>query len=276
MVVRLATSGHQVVAWNRTPARAELLGAVGVRVAASAADAVESALCTILMLADFGAIVSVLESVPDESLAGRTIIQMGTIAPRESQDLLARVQDAGAEYLEAPVLGSIPQAQSGSLRVLVGTDPVRFKQWRPLLSHFDPEPLLVGPVGTAATLKLALNQLIAALTAAFSFSLGMTQRGGIDTRLFMEVLRKSALYAPTFDKKLTRMLKRDFGTPNFSAKHMAKDLKLIEDAGRDLGLSTDTVAALRTVLQQTLALGHAESDYSSLYEALDPPQTNRS
>ena len=272
MVERLLASGHDVVVWNRTRARAEALRDRGAAIADSAADAIRSAPCTLLMLTDHAAIEAVLQpEATQDALSGRTIVQMGTIAPAESRALAERIAAAGGDYLEAPVLGSIPQAADGSFIVMVGGSPLQFARWRDLLACFGPEPVHVGPVGTAATMKLALNQLIASLTAAFSYSLGLVQRGGVPVDMFMAALRQSALYAPTFDKKLDAMLRRDFSRPNFAAKHMAKDLRLIERTGRELGLDTGAIRALEAVLARALQIGHAESDYSALFEAIDPP-----
>ncbi len=88
------------------------------------------------------------------------------------------------------------------------------------------EPQRIGPVGSAVALKLALNHLIAAETSAFALSLELVQRSGVAVETFMAILRESALYAPTFDKKLPRLLKRDYHHPNFSTRHLLKDLRL--------------------------------------------------
>lgn len=272
MAVRLAAAGHEVVAWNRTAAKVEALRAQGVHGAATAAAAMARADCVVLALQDAAAITSVLfTQETSATLRGRTVIQMGTIGPLESVQLATLLEACGSSYIEAPVLGSIPQAASGTLLVLVGSTSAQFAQWRGFLAAFGPDPVHVGAVGQAATLKLALNQLIASLTAAFSFSLGLVQRSGLDVDLFMCILRQSALYAPTFDKKLARMRQRDFSAPNFSTHHMLKDVRLILDAGRRLGLETAAVAGIESILVRALECGHADSDYSSLYEGVDAP-----
>ncbi|MFQ5599565.1 MAG: NAD(P)-dependent oxidoreductase [Candidatus Krumholzibacteriia bacterium] len=305
MAEKLCDAGHEVVAWNRTRAKAEPLQAHGAVVAETARHAVGTAECVLLMLQDAEVIENVLfaEAVAKErtvdrapnaedggaaaaggtpaaggasahrgpvDLDGRTVIQMGTISSAESVHLAERVAGAGGDYLEAPVLGSIPQARSGTLIVMVGGSEEQFARWRPFLSCFGPQPLHVGPVGQAAILKLALNQLIASLTAAFSFSLGLVRRAGIEVDLFMRIVRESALYAPTYDKKLPSMLERRFSNPNFPARHLLKDVRLMLLEGERLGLEIGTIRAIEAILEHVQALGHAGSDYSSLYEAIDP------
>ena len=80
-----------------------------------------------------------------------------------------------------------------------------------------------------------MNQLIAGLTSSFSLSLSLIEKEAVDVDQFMEVVRSSALYAPTFDKKLDRMLERDFSNPNFPSKHLSKDTKLFLDVAKQLG-----------------------------------------
>ena len=123
----------------------------------------------------------------------------------------------------------------------------------------------MGPVGTAAATKLALNQLIAALTAGFALSLGFVQRQGVDEDKFMELLRDSALYAPTFDKKLNRMQEGNFADPNFPLKHLLKDINLFLSEAKAEGLEASSLAGVRQVVEKAKDAGLADEDYSSLY-----------
>ncbi len=275
MAEQLLLAGHQVHVYNRTREKALPLAEKGAGVWATPEEAVSAAEAVLLMLSDFAAIREVLLRPEVLSrLQNRTVIQMGTILPEESLQLREIVREKEGNYLEAPVLGSIPQAQAGELIVMVGATENAFRRWKPLLSCFGREVYHVGKVGQAATLKLALNQLIASLTSAFSLSLGMVLRSGIDVELFMDILRKSALYAPTFDKKLPRMLKRDFERPNFPTKHLLKDVRLVEQTARHLGLETAGIEGVRKIIQTALEMGWGDADYSSLYNAVNPPTKN--
>jgi 3-hydroxyisobutyrate dehydrogenase len=84
-------------------------------------------------------------------------------------------------------------------------------------------------------------------------------------------LRESALYAPTFDKKLPRLLQRDYANPNFPAKHLLKDVRLIHQEAAALGLDTSSLNGITLLLKKTITQGLAESDYSALYNAVNPP-----
>ncbi len=168
------------------------------------------------------------------------------------------------------MLGSRPQAREGTLLVMVGATPTQHQRWSELLGCFGPEPRRVGPVGRAAALKLAFNQLIASQLASFSLALGLVRHHGIDVDAFMAMLRDSALYAPTFDAKLPRLLERDFNQPNFPARLLLKDLELAIGVAEDAGLQTAALEGLCRVAALCLEQGLGDADYSALSEVIDP------
>jgi 3-hydroxyisobutyrate dehydrogenase len=263
MAQRLVNTGCHLMAYNRTASK--LTALTGAQIAQNPAAAIDHGDYIFLMLTDASAIDTILSPYLS-LLPGKTIIQMGTIAPAESQQLAQQVQQAGGEYLEAPVLGSIPEATTGQLLIMVGATPALFDRVRPLLQNLGPNPLLIGEVGSAAALKLALNQLIAALTTGFAQSLAYLQQQGVATETFMEILRSSALYAPTFDKKLNRMIDRQYDHPNFPTKHLAKDLALFAASAQGMNLAG--IQGLQEILREAIALGLADSDYAALYESV--------
>lgn len=269
----LLRAGHGLHVYNRTRERAQPLVDAGAGWCDSPADVLAASHAVVLMLSDRAAIAATLLAEDARGhLAGRTVIQMGTIAPHESRALRDAVVAAGGEYLEAPVLGSIPEANKSALLVMVGADTQgRFEQWREFFTAFGPSPVHVGEVGRAAALKLAFNQLIASLTTAFSLSLALIRREGVPVDLFMDMLRESALYAPTFDKKLPRMLEEDFANPNFPVRHMLKDVNLMALAAREAGVDAALLDPVRANLERVMAAGHGDEDYSALYLGLQHP-----
>lgn len=270
---RVLAAGYHLTVFNRSREKAELLRSSGAEIAATAAEAIGSAECVLLMLADGIAIREVLfDENPKPDLGQRTVIQMGTISPTESIGFHKEVLERGGDYLEAPVLGSIPEASAGKLLIMVGASKPQFDKWSTLLECFGSEPLLIGEVGKAAAVKLALNQLIASLTVGFASSLGLVQSLGIEAGLFMKILRQSALYAPIFDKKLQLMLDRDYGIGNFPSKHLFKDVALFSAAAQTVNLDTIGIEAIHRLLEITLEKGYADGDYSALFEAVSPAE----
>ena len=268
---RLQSVGHTVTVYNRTATKALPLQASGITVVMRPEQAIAQADCVVLMLADAAAIRAVL--LTQASLAvlrGKTVIQMGTIAQEESLALQAEIERVGGSYCEAPVLGSLAEAKAGTLLVMAGGTEGQFAQWGPLFRSLSREPHLVGPVGKAACLKLALNQLIAAEISAFALSLGLVQRAGVPLDTFMAILRESALFAPVFEKKLPRLLTRDYQHPNFSTRHLLKDVELFLKEASGYALTASSLEGIRPVLEQTIVQGHGDSDYSAIFEVVNP------
>ena len=267
---RLLTVGCSLQVWNRDPARCEPLVSAGAQLLDDPAQAIEGA-CTVITVLRDGPITSEVVA----SLGGLKqccVMPMGTMGISESVALETQVQDQGGVYLEAPVLGSRPEALAGRLLVMAGGDQAVFDQQCALLKHLALEPKRMGAVGTGAASKLALNQLIASLTHGYSLALRLIQASGLDVERFMEVLRPSALYAPTVDKKLKRMLTHDYSDPNFSTSLLRKDLNLfLREAGL-AGLDAGGLEGLACLLMRAEGTDLDAGDYSALHEltAADP------
>ena len=270
---RLQSVGHTVTVYNRTTTKALPLQAFGITVVTRPEEAIAQADCVVLMLADAAAIRAVLLTPASLAvLRGKTVIQMGTIAQGESLALQAEIEQAGGSYCEAPVLGSLAEAQAGTLLVMVGGTEGQFVQWGPLFRSLCREPRLIGPAGKAASLKLALNQLIVAEISAFALSLGLVQRAGVPVDTFMAILRESALFALAFEKKLPRLLTRDYQHPNFSTRHLLKDAELFLREASGYALTTSSLEGIRPLLERTIEQGLGDSDYSAIFEVINPVQ----
>ncbi len=270
MALRLIRAGYDVTVYNRTQEKTEFFKKMDVTVAKSVREAVESSDLLITMLADYLAIRDTLIKDKSINFKDKDIIQMSTLSSQQSVQLESVFQSRLARYMEAPVMGSIPQVESGSLIVLFGGSKAQYKKWIQLLSHFGNKIEYLGPVGRAMATKLALNQLIVSLTTAFSMSLGYLEKSNISIDIFMDILRNSALYAPTFDKKLTRMRNRNFQQPNFPVKHLLKDLNLILDEFKAREIETGPLNEMADILSRTIQAGYSEQDYSALYNTVNP------
>ncbi|MCM1981297.1 NAD(P)-dependent oxidoreductase [Lyngbya confervoides BDU141951] len=274
IALRLQACGYPVVVYNRTIAKTQPLQVAGIRVVEPVSALIRLCDVILLTLTDAPAIAALLfDPAHPLDLDQKTVIQMGTISPAESQTLAQQVAQRGGEYLEAPVLGSIPEAQAGTLLVMVGGEESQFERWLPLFEALGTAPRHIGAVGTAAALKLGLNQLIGALTAAFSTSLAFVQGYEVPVDLFMAILRESALYAPTFDKKLPRIQAQNFQNPNFPTKHLLKDLRLFCEAAQEVQLELAPVQALCQILEQAM-VSYADQDYCALSTAVNPGAVN--
>lgn len=267
MIRVLESAGHELTVYNRTIEKAKKLESENVKAAGKVAEACGSSNVLIAMMSNAAALKETFMS--DElNFAGKTFIQMGTIKPDESIEFKDFFESKNADYIEAPVLGSIPQIENRQLISIVGCSKELFENWNKLFSEFGEKIIYTGEVGTAAAMKLALNHLIASMTASFSMSLGFVREAGLDVEQFMDILRNSALYTPNFDKKLNNYLSDDYGNPNFPLKHLLKDVNLIQDAFNSKGINTLMLSGLIDILQKGINDGNGEQDYSVLYKSI--------
>lgn len=273
-VERFRSQGYTVRVFNRTPDNIKDLADNGVTACATADELIGLSDTIILMVSDADAINDLLQLDKQQDkqtdLQGKTIMQMATISPSQSKEIAEAVSSCGGRYLEAPVLGSIPEAKTGTLIIMAGGSKDVFDDVLPALQVLGTAPRYIGEIGSAAALKLSMNQLIASLTAGFSLSLGYALKNGVDTDLFMDTVRESALYAKTYDKKLEKYLSRDFGTANFSTRHLLKDIRLFIDDAKAAGLNTDALEGIERITGQTVEDGMALMDYSSIYQIINP------
>jgi 3-hydroxyisobutyrate dehydrogenase len=261
---RLLEEGHSLKVWNRTPEKCQALLEAGGQAISSLSDGASDCDTVISVLRDGPASAAVLQQLGE--LEGSCVMGMGTMAIAESQALEQQIKAQHGTYLEAPVLGSRPEALKGSLLVMAGGSAELFERQRPILETLSAEPRLMGPVGSGMASKLALNQLIASLTHGFSLALRLVQAQGVGVEEFMEVLRPSAVYAPTYDKKLERMLDQHYDNPNFSTALLRKDLGLFLQASQQAGLDASGLQGILELLQQAQGDAIDGLDYCALHE----------
>lgn len=263
---RLLHQGHDLHLWNRDRSKLKPLVALGGIAASSPLEAANQADWVITVLSDGAVTRQVLLDQIGAGLRGKRVLQIGTIGVEQSRVLAHDLAGLAAELLEAPVLGSRPEALAGALQIMAGGPKDLFQEALPLLQDLGPEPRWMGDVGSGLETKLALNQLIASLTHAFSLSLHVVQGSGVDPEAFMAILRSSALYAPTFDKKLPKLLSGDFSNPNFPLAHLRKDLLLFLETAQAQGLQSEGLAGLVHLLERAEGNAIDLLDYSALHQ----------
>lgn len=271
MAIKIKQARFNIAIYNRTKEKAKDLQNEGIYSFNSVKELIEATDVILLVVSDYNAITNVLFT-EDLSFENKTIIQMSTISPNESILLQNRINKLKGHYFEAPVLGSTPQIDERKLIVLIGGQEEDEKKYSKLFSSFSNKIVFIGEVGKASAIKLALNQLIASETAAFSMSLGYLRERNVDVEKFMDILRGSALYAPTFDKKLPNYLERDFSNPNFPLKHLLKDVRLMISQFNEGGINTLLLEGVEKVIRKGLDQKLSEKDYSSIYEVIHPPK----
>jgi 3-hydroxyisobutyrate dehydrogenase-like beta-hydroxyacid dehydrogenase len=263
MARRLLDSGNELVVWNRTPAKADELVAAGAQRAETPAEAVEKAEVAITMVASPEAVKDVLfgsEGAASRMAEGATLIEMSTIG-REALLAIGSRLSTGIRVLDAPVLGSIPQATDGSLQVFVGGDEATFDAHRELLSVFG-TPRYMGPLGAGAAMKLVVNSILGAVMSSLGEALALGDAFGLSERSVLDALEGSPVGVTV--KRKRSSIETDTYAPSFKLSLAVKDLDLVEAAAQKEGLNFKLAPGAKTWYEAADEAGLGDCDYSAV------------
>ena len=245
MVTNLAAAGHEVTVWNRTAVVAEQLAtSAPVRAAPEPRRAVEGAAVAISMLTDDEASRSVWLDGGRGALAAvesdAVIVECSTLTVAMIQELSGAATRAGIDLLEAPVVGSRPQADAGALVQLVGGDEAVLERVRAVLEVNADTVRHLGPVGSAATMKLVVNGLFGVQVAAYAELVGLLRRTELDLDGSIELLAGLPITSPGLQRILGLFAEEAYD-PNFPVRLVAKDFgylgRLADGLGAELPVS---------------------------------------
>lgn len=263
MAGRLVDAGTEVVVWNRTPAKAEGLAERGAVLAGSPAEAAAAADAVITMLATPEALREVTEG-PGGLAAGvrvsSTVLEMSTVGPAAIARLAAALP-VGVGLIDAPVLGSITEADAGMLRVFVGGPPPLVTEWLPLLTTFG-TPMHVGPLGAGAAAKLVANSTLLGVLGLIGEAVALADGLGLSRDAAFEVLSVSPLAAQA---ERRRPAIEDGEQPvRFALSLAGKDASLVVDAASGAGVDVRLASAVRDWLADAERAGLGARDYSAV------------
>ena len=228
IAARLIDAGNEVFGTNRTRARAEPLIARGMSWLDTPREVAAAAEVSFSMVTDDHALAEISEG-DDGILAGlrpgKVYVDMSTVSPQASRSLSAKVVERGAQMLDAPVSGSVPQAEAGTLAIMVGGEDQAFSVAEPLLRELGQSVTFVGPSGQGLLLKLAINISLAAQALAFSEGLFLAERGGIDPKLAADAIAASPIGSPMLKARVPLFLDPD-QQAWFEIRLMHKDIRL--------------------------------------------------
>lgn len=239
MATNVAGAGHDLVLHNRTASKAQALAAdVGASVAATPREAADGAEAVVTMLPDIDVLRETYHG-PDGVLAGlgsgAVAIDMGTTGPAGVAWLDGEVRAIGATVVDAPVSGSTASAAEAALTIMAGGPREAFERVEPLLRAMGGSIYHLGPTGSGAAMKLAVNAMIYGLGQAVSESLVLAERFGIDRELTYDVFEHSAIAAPMVKYRREQFVNPDDAPVLFAMTLAHKDLRLIVDLASQLG-----------------------------------------
>ncbi|HEV3270630.1 MAG TPA: NAD(P)-dependent oxidoreductase [Candidatus Methylacidiphilales bacterium] len=257
----LHEDGFAVRGWNRTPKDFPFYEPDLV-------TAVTDAEMIIIVVADPPAVESVLNVIVPYLQPGQLVVQSSTISAYWTRLFAGRVEAAGGEYLEAPFTGSKPAAEARETVFYLGGMEYLVEKARPVLERLGSHLLHIGPTSAASSLKLAMNLNIALVMEALSESLTLARAAGISDEIFFDALHINAGRSGISDLKEQKLMTKDY-SPEFSLKHMFKDLRLaLETAGN---LDLHTAKALKALYTKGMEAGYGGDDFTGMIRLLAHP-----
>ncbi len=263
MARRVLGAGHELTVWDALEQRCRPLAAAGARAARSPAAAVAGAELVISMVADPSALESVFFGLGGAAPAlgpGALVLEMSTVGPSAVRDLAARL-GPGAGVVDAPVLGSLPEAEAGHLVIMVGASPAEFERVAPVLGDMGTCRLVGGP-GSGAALKLAVNLSLMGVATALGEAMALATALGVESGVAAEVISGSPWGALLRSRR--GMIEAGVFPPQLRMGLAVKDLRLIREAAEGAGVQVPVGGAALTWLESAQRRFGPDVDFAAV------------
>ncbi|WP_339207521.1 NAD(P)-dependent oxidoreductase [Paenibacillus sp. FSL K6-3182] len=271
MAANLLRKGFEVVVYNRTPGKAESLLALGASELESPADVARAAQIVITMISNDAAIREVYfgeNGIFAGARAGITLIDSSTISPTLAKELAAAADTIGAVFLDAPVTGSKPAAEGGTLVFMAGGDAGKIEEVQDVLLAMGRKVIPMGPSGSGSIAKLAHNTIVGINVVALAEGMAIAASGGIDGSSFVELVQSGGAASRAAEMKGPKLLEGNYDV-QFSLELMLKDLRLSSALSDSLHVPTPLLEATKSLFQIGDAMGLSQLDMSSVGQAYE-------
>jgi 3-hydroxyisobutyrate dehydrogenase-like beta-hydroxyacid dehydrogenase len=272
MARNLLRAGHEVALWSHTAEKARQLAAEEKgRFCETPKQVSENADCIFLCVGDTEMAREVIlgpDGIIQGALPGCVVADASTISPSESRKIGKALKAKGVDLLDAPCTGSTAGAESGNLTFMIGGDQAVLEKVKPYFEPMGKRIYYCGGPGMGLQAKLSQNLILSNLLMAFNEGMVMATKGGIDPELMLDVLENTAARSGLIAYRAPFVFRRDY-RPNFSVKWMHKDIGLILDSGKELGVPLLLTGITRQLLQTAIAAGYAEEDMCSAIKVLE-------
>jgi 3-hydroxyisobutyrate dehydrogenase-like beta-hydroxyacid dehydrogenase len=272
MAANLAAAGFELTVWNRTAEKAERFAREhGGRAAATPAQAATGADLIVTMVVDGPQVEQVLlgeDGAAAGASAGALCLDCSTIGPAWTTAIGARLEDRGLRMVDAPVTGSSPKAQDGTLTIMAGGAEADFERALGLLQAMGDLIVHAGPLGHGQMVKLINNAVAAINATTLAQALTVGARAELNLDALVAVMRAGSGGSAMLDLKAGPMRKHDYSTL-FKLDHMLKDVRLCLEEGQRSGAPFPFAALTREVLSAASGRGHGDEDFAALIEVIE-------
>ncbi|MBN2085475.1 MAG: NAD(P)-dependent oxidoreductase [Anaerolineales bacterium] len=274
----LLRKGHPVAVWNRTPARAEPLRALGAEAAPSPAAAARGAAVVIDAVTDVDASRTVWTGEQGALAAmapGAAAVECATLTVNWIRELHGLAAARGIAFVDCPVTGGREGAEKGTLTLLIGAEEDALAAVRPVLEAFSARIFRFGPPGMGTAYKLINNLILAAQILVTGEGIAFAERSGLELSLVAEAVQAGAMASPIVQAKLPFILKRDFSDTNFALRWMLKDLRYGLEYASEIGLRLPAAERICELFAEAEARGWGGQDYAVVAELARPSAGER-
>jgi 3-hydroxyisobutyrate dehydrogenase-like beta-hydroxyacid dehydrogenase len=272
MAANVANAGYELTVWTHTEGKARRWAQENKAAAVDTpAEVAKGSDIVVSMVVDGAQVESVLcgeNGVAGGAHDGLLCVDMSTIAPTDTRRIATRLQEHGVGMIDAPVTGSSPRAEAGTLTIMVGGDPAAFARAKPLLEAMGELIVHVGELGQGEMLKLINNSLGAANAAAVAEALVLASATGVDLDALVKVTMSGSGASAQMQMKSGPMREHDYSTL-FKTEHLLKDVRLCLEEAQAAGIPFPAAAHARDLLAATMGRGHGADDYAALVEAAE-------
>ena len=272
MAANLARAGFPLSVWTHTAGKAARWASEhGATACATPAEVARRSDVLVSMVVDGEQVAQILlgeDGAVHGAHAGMLCVDCSTIAPSDTRRIGAELLEREVRMLDAPVTGSSPRAQDGTLTIMVGGATEDLARARPLLETMGRLIVHVGELGQGEMLKLINNALGAANAAALAEALLLARATGVNLDAFVEVTMAGSGASAQLQMKSKPMREHDY-TTLFKTAHLLKDVRLCLDEAQAAGVPFPSAAHARSLLVATVGRGHGEEDYAAVIEAAE-------
>jgi 3-hydroxyisobutyrate dehydrogenase-like beta-hydroxyacid dehydrogenase len=273
MAANLLGAGFELTVWNRTAATAEAFSVKhpGARLAATPAEAAANSEIVITMVVDGPQVEHVLLAEDGAATAappGTLFVDCSTTGPGAARAIGAALAERGFELVDAPVTGSSPRAEDGTLTIMAGGSDEAFERAKPVLEAMGKLIVHAGPLGHGQVVKVINNAVAAVNTAVVGEALLVGARTGVDLDALTEVMGAGSGASAMLALKAEPMRRHDY-TTLFKLEHMLKDVRLCLEEGQAAGAPFQFAALVREVLTAAMGRGLGDADFAALIEVLE-------
>jgi 3-hydroxyisobutyrate dehydrogenase/2-hydroxy-3-oxopropionate reductase len=272
MARNLLRAGHEVALWSNTSDKARKLAAEEKGLFCDTPRQVaEHADCIFLCVGDTNMAREVIlgpEGIVQGARPGTVVADASTISPSQSRQIGEALKAKGVDFLDAPCTGSTPGANGGTLTFMIGGDPTVFEKTKPFFEPMGKRLYYCGGPGMGLQAKLTQNLILSNILMAFNEGMVLATKGGVDPQLMLDILDNSAAKSGLIAYKAPFVFRRDF-TANFATKWMHKDIGLMLESGKELGVPLLLTSLTHQLFQTAIAAGHGDQDMCSTINVLE-------